>query len=241
MSRNSKMSSIVVACSIVVVLSVALVPASALAKGGGGPSMGVGSPGSMGGSSFQVSKSFGNSPISKNLGNFQITKYPGNSPVTKNLGNFQLNKNLGNLPVSKIPGTLPITKLGKLPINKIDPISKNFGKFPLCNPIDPCFCHHDFCCCPHWHWEFPWLVAGFEVVNVETVYAEPLYTLYYETADGIRVYSRYELPSESATLYKTEHMLDKSQTAWWLVSTTGELVDTNTEKNAVVKSTADDE
>jgi hypothetical protein len=224
MSRYSKMSSVAVVGSIVAVLSVALVPASVMAKGGGGPSMSFGSPGSMGGPKFQAVNNFGNSQF------------------TKNVGNVQLKKNVGNLPISKNLGNAPITKLNNLPINKIDPISKKFGKFPLFNPIDPAFCHHDFCCHPHWHWGFPWLVAGFEVVNVETVYDEPLYTLYYETADGIKVYSRYELPSESATLYKTEHLLDKAQTAWWLVSTTGELLDTNTaEKSPAVKSAADDE
>jgi len=81
-----------------------------------------------------------------------------------------------------------------------------------------------------------------EVVCFERVYSEPLYTLFYETADGIKVYSRYELPSESATLYKTEHVLDKSNTAWWLVSSNGELVDTNTaEKVVAVKATAESE
>jgi hypothetical protein len=232
MSRFSKLSSIVVACSAVAVLA-ASVPGSAFAKGGGGSSMG-------GFHSTGSTLSSGFSPMSKNVGNF---------PISKNVGNFPIGKNIGSLPISKIGGSTPSGKIGSLPISKtpiskiggkVDPAFKN-GKFPLCNPCGPDFCHHHHCCNPCWHWSYPWLLPVFveEVVCLERVYSEPLYTLFYETADGIKVYSRYELPSESATLYKTEHVLDKANTAWWLVSSDGQLVDTNTaEKVAAVKAVA---
>ncbi|HKD38455.1 MAG TPA: hypothetical protein VKB78_16695, partial [Pirellulales bacterium] len=114
------------------------------------------------------------------------------------------------------------------------------GKFNFCCPIDPAFCHHHFCCNPFWHWSYPWLLPVYieEVSCVQLVYGEPLYTLFYETADGIKIYSRYELPTEGSTLYKTEKLLDEVKTAWWLVSSTGDLVDTNTAEKVVSVKTA---
>jgi hypothetical protein len=222
-------------CSIVAVLAAS--PGSAFAKGGGGPSMG-------GFHASSPSMSSGFSGVSKGVNNVQLSKGIGTLPLNKNIGKFPITKIGGNTPIGKNVGNLPITKnLGKLPLIKnggpISPAIKS-GKFNFCCPIDPCFCHHDFCCNPCWNWSYPWLLPVFveEVACVQTIYSEPLYTLFYETADGIKVYSRYELPTESATLYKNEHLLDKANTAWWLVSTTGELVDTNTAEKVVSVSTA---
>ncbi len=254
MSRLCKLS-IEVACSVGVIVSV-MAPQAALAKNGGGGS-------SMGGfHSSGPSMSSGFSGVSKNVGNFQINKIGNTLPISKlpvnNVaGNKNLDKNIGKLidpgkgngkvdPVGK-NGINPKNLIGKDPISKT-PNSKGpkfdpaFCKknFHFCDPCCIDFCHHHFCCDPCWGWAFPWLLPTYceEVVCIQTVYAEPLYTLFYETKDGIKVYSRYELPSETATLYKTEQLLDASKTAWWLVSTTGQLVDTNTAEKVVSVSTA---
>ena len=225
MSRFSKLGSVGVVCSVVTALSLAALPSTAWAKGPSG-GMNVGNS-SQGSANVQVSKSIGGSQFSKNMGNQPLVKNVGD-PSAKKIGK------IGSDPISKTPAMLPVGKIGKI---GSDPISKTPKKIPLLNPIDPAFSHHDFFCNPHHHWLFFPLIV--ETVTVDRVYGEPLYTLYYETSDGVKVFSRYELPSESATLYKTEHALDKSNTAWWLVSTTGELVDTNTaDKAATVQATA---
>lgn len=253
MSRLCKLS-IGVACSVGVIV-LALAPSAALAKSGGGSSMGSHSSGPAMSSGFSMGKSGGSfqlGGVSKlsNVGSLPISKLP----ISKVGNNTTLNKNIGKLPLidpGKGNGKVdPIGKNGINPKNLIgkDPISKTpNGKGPKFDPAyckdkfhycDPChhdFCHHVFCCDPCWHFPFPWLLPTFceEVVCIQTVYAEPLYTLFYETPEGIRIYSRYELPTETATLFKTEQLLDSSKTAWWLISTAGQLVDTNTAEKVV--------
>ncbi len=228
MSRYNKIGSYGVLCSIVALLTIALAPAAAAAKGG--PSGGMTSHGSISSHNFPTMK-FGGSSANKNLGNLPITKTVGDTFAKKNVGNLPVKK-IGSDPLSK----KPIDKVGKIGKIGSDPLSKTPQKYPHCNPLDIGFCHHNCCCHPHCHWLFFPLVI--EEVVIERVYGEPLYTLYYETEAGVKVFSRYELPSESATLYKTEHALDQSSTSWWLVSSNGQLVDTNTTDKAAALATA---
>jgi len=229
MSRFSTLGSIGAVGSLVAVLSIALAPAAALAKNPSGGGM------SFGGSSFhQIANP-----------SFQPNKGMGNMPLSKNVGNLNLSQNK-NLPITKLDGDKlggdkfkkPIDKVGKIGKIGSDPISKTPLKCPIIDPCHHDFCHHDCCCHPYCHWLFFPLIV--EDVVYQCVYDEPVYTLYYEKANNdVRVYSRYELPSESATLFKTERLLDKASTAWWLVDARGNLVDTNTgDKAAAVEATA---
>jgi len=196
MSGYNKLSSLVVVCSAAAILAT-LDPGSAMAKGGGNSKQG-----GVKSSNGSSAKGIGNSSAAyKKFGEPKFSK----KPVTKSF---------------KKPLKLPVSnKSGKLPISP-----KN-GKKPFCNPLDPHFCHHNFCCHRHWHWEFPWLISAADVVEVD---AAPLYTLYYETADGIKVYGTYSMPGDNDDLSTSEQTLDGTNTAWWLVSTDGQLVDTNT-------------
>ena len=227
MSRFITLGSIGAVGSLVAVLSFALAPAAALAKSPSGGSLSLGS------------HSFGAPSLhSVSDSNFQANKGLGNLPISKNVGDLKLNKNFNDkVGGDKIGGDKfkkPIGKIGKI---GSDPISKTPIKCPLIDPCHHDFCYHDCYCHPHCHWLFFPLIVEDRVV--ECVYGDPLYTLYYETADGVKLYSRYELPSESATLFKTERLLDKATNAWWLVDAAGNLVDTNTgDKAAAVTTTA---